>query len=51
MLKFSIILKYYLLFFIEYEDKDAMTFASWGIDYLKYGNCNNGVYQNNNDIG
>ncbi|CAG8654174.1 6842_t:CDS:10 [Funneliformis caledonium] len=24
-----------------YEDKDAMTFASWEIDYLKYDNCNN----------
>ncbi|CAG8481070.1 1509_t:CDS:2 [Funneliformis caledonium] len=24
-----------------YEDKDAMTFASWEIDYLKYNNCNN----------
>lgn len=23
-----------------YEDKDAKTFASWGIDYLKYDNCN-----------
>ncbi|XP_020094217.1 alpha-galactosidase 1-like [Ananas comosus] len=25
-----------------YEEKDADTFASWGIDYLKYDNCNNG---------
>ncbi|ONK56611.1 uncharacterized protein A4U43_C10F10710 [Asparagus officinalis] len=25
-----------------YEEKDAKTFASWGIDYLKYDNCNNG---------
>ncbi|WOL09837.1 alpha-galactosidase 1 [Canna indica] len=25
-----------------YEQKDAQTFASWGIDYLKYDNCNNG---------
>ncbi|XP_038972842.1 alpha-galactosidase 1 [Phoenix dactylifera] len=25
-----------------YEQKDADTFASWGIDYLKYDNCNNG---------
>eukprot|EP00250_Pteridium_aquilinum_P019042 c24269_g1_i1 orf=135-1352(+) len=24
-----------------YEDKDAATFASWGIDYLKYDNCHN----------
>ncbi|XP_074274944.1 alpha-galactosidase 1-like [Silene latifolia] len=24
------------------EQKDANTFASWGIDYLKYDNCNNG---------
>ncbi|MBP2629607.1 MAG: alpha-galactosidase [Firmicutes bacterium] len=23
-----------------YEQKDANTFASWGIDYLKYDNCN-----------
>ncbi|URE35776.1 alpha-galactosidase [Musa troglodytarum] len=25
-----------------HEQKDAETFASWGIDYLKYNNCNNG---------
>ncbi|URE30799.1 alpha-galactosidase [Musa troglodytarum] len=25
-----------------HEQKDAETFASWGIDYLKYDNCNNG---------
>ncbi|CAH9056615.1 unnamed protein product [Cuscuta epithymum] len=24
-----------------YEEQDARTFASWGIDYLKYDNCNN----------
>ncbi|KAG0543077.1 hypothetical protein BDA96_02G158400 [Sorghum bicolor] len=24
-----------------YEDQDAKTFASWGVDYLKYDNCNN----------
>ncbi|XP_077240164.1 alpha-galactosidase 1-like isoform X2 [Tasmannia lanceolata] len=24
-----------------YEEIDAKTFASWGIDYLKYDNCNN----------
>ncbi|CAL9776866.1 unnamed protein product [Musa acuminata subsp. burmannicoides] len=24
-----------------HEQKDAETFASWGIDYLKYDNCNN----------
>uniref|UniRef100_A0A1D1XFL4 Alpha-galactosidase n=1 Tax=Anthurium amnicola TaxID=1678845 RepID=A0A1D1XFL4_9ARAE len=24
-----------------YEQQDADTFASWGIDYLKYDNCNN----------
>ncbi|XP_014497736.1 alpha-galactosidase 1 [Vigna radiata var. radiata] len=24
-----------------YEFQDAKTFASWGIDYLKYDNCNN----------
>ncbi|KAG6506857.1 hypothetical protein ZIOFF_032189 [Zingiber officinale] len=25
-----------------YEKKNAETFAAWGIDYLKYDNCNNG---------
>ncbi|GAU41022.1 hypothetical protein TSUD_178620 [Trifolium subterraneum] len=25
-----------------HEFQDAKTFASWGIDYLKYDNCNNG---------
>jgi len=25
-----------------HEDQDARTFASWGIDYLKYDNCFNG---------
>jgi len=25
-----------------YEDIDAQTYASWGVDYLKYDNCNNG---------
>ncbi|XP_043702833.1 alpha-galactosidase 1 [Telopea speciosissima] len=25
-----------------HEEHDAKTFASWGIDYLKYDNCNNG---------
>ncbi|GFS39706.1 alpha-galactosidase 1 [Actinidia rufa] len=24
-----------------HEEKDAKSFASWGIDYLKYDNCNN----------
>ncbi|KAK7291256.1 hypothetical protein RIF29_06248 [Crotalaria pallida] len=24
-----------------HEDQDAKTFASWGVDYLKYDNCNN----------
>ncbi|XP_044465610.1 alpha-galactosidase-like [Mangifera indica] len=24
-----------------YEEKDAKTFASWGVDYLKYDNCQN----------
>ncbi|KAJ7969431.1 Alpha-galactosidase [Quillaja saponaria] len=24
-----------------HEEQDAMTFASWGIDYLKYDNCDN----------
>jgi len=23
-----------------YEEEDAKTFASWGVDYLKYDNCN-----------
>jgi alpha-galactosidase len=30
-----------------YEDRDAKTFASWGIDYLKYDNCN---IQNGSDM-
>jgi len=25
-----------------YEKIDAMTYASWGVDYLKYDNCNSG---------
>ncbi|KAL6883499.1 hypothetical protein ACP4OV_010913 [Aristida adscensionis] len=25
-----------------HEQQDAKTFASWGLDYLKYDNCNNG---------
>ncbi|XXG60458.1 hypothetical protein AAC387_Pa04g2362 [Persea americana] len=24
-----------------YEEQDARTYASWGVDYLKYDNCNN----------
>nr|GFB85248.1 alpha-galactosidase [Tanacetum cinerariifolium] len=24
-----------------HEEQDAKTFASWGVDYLKYDNCNN----------
>ncbi|XXG60455.1 hypothetical protein AAC387_Pa04g2362 [Persea americana] len=24
-----------------YEEQDAKTYASWGVDYLKYDNCNN----------
>lgn len=28
-------------FFIGFEDVDAITYASWGIDYLKYDNCYN----------
>ena len=24
-----------------YEKLDAMTYASWGVDYLKYDNCYN----------
>ncbi|GAB2284972.1 Alpha-galactosidase 1 [Dionaea muscipula] len=27
---------------LNHEEQDARTFASWGIDYLKYDNCNNG---------
>ncbi|CAN1254880.1 Alpha-galactosidase 1 [Linum perenne] len=26
---------------LDYEEQDAKTFASWGIDYLKYDNCFN----------
>ncbi|KAK9342379.1 glycoside hydrolase superfamily [Lipomyces starkeyi] len=26
---------------LEYEEQDAKTFASWGVDYLKYDNCFN----------
>ena len=26
-----------------YEDKDAATYASWGVDYVKYNTCNNKV--------
>lgn len=26
---------------LHHEEQDARTFASWGIDYLKYDNCNN----------
>ena len=26
---------------LEYEEKDAKTYAEWGIDYLKYDNCFN----------
>lgn len=26
---------------LDHEEIDAMTFASWGVDYLKYDNCNN----------
>ncbi|KAE8662239.1 Alpha-galactosidase [Hibiscus syriacus] len=29
---------------LDHEGKDAQTFASWGVDYLKYDNCdNNGI--------
>ncbi|XP_057858222.2 alpha-galactosidase [Cryptomeria japonica] len=28
-----------------HEEQDAKTFASWGVDYLKYDNCNNGGTQ------
>ena len=27
---------------LDYETKDANTYAEWGVDYLKYDNCNNG---------
>ena len=26
---------------LDYEVNDANTYASWGVDYLKYDNCNN----------
>ncbi|KAH7689998.1 Glycoside hydrolase family 27 protein [Dioscorea alata] len=26
---------------LDHEEQDANTFASWGVDYLKYDNCNN----------
>ncbi|MBO2447581.1 NPCBM/NEW2 domain-containing protein [Actinomadura barringtoniae] len=26
---------------LDHEDLDAQTFADWGVDYLKYDNCNN----------
>src|SRR5437763_12817775 len=26
---------------LDHEDVDAQTFADWGVDYLKYDNCNN----------
>ena len=26
---------------LDHEDQDAQLFASWGVDYLKYDNCNN----------
>ncbi|KAJ3262756.1 hypothetical protein HDU77_011840 [Chytriomyces hyalinus] len=26
---------------LSFETKDAKTYASWGVDYLKYDNCNN----------
>jgi alpha-galactosidase len=26
---------------LDHEDQDARLFASWGVDYLKYDNCNN----------
>jgi len=26
---------------LNYESKDAQSYASWGVDYLKYDNCNN----------
>ncbi|MDT8911627.1 NPCBM/NEW2 domain-containing protein [Amycolatopsis sp. PS_44_ISF1] len=26
---------------LDHEDVDAQTFAGWGVDYLKYDNCNN----------
>jgi alpha-galactosidase len=25
---------------LHYETKDASTYASWNVDYLKYDNCN-----------
>ena len=26
---------------LDHEEIDAQTFADWGVDYLKYDNCNN----------
>jgi alpha-galactosidase len=26
---------------LNYEKNDADTYAAWGVDYLKYDNCNN----------
>jgi len=33
-----------------YETQDAQTFASWGVDYLKYDNCYNGGQAGNQMI-
>ncbi|KAM0854942.1 hypothetical protein ACQ4PT_050114 [Festuca glaucescens] len=27
---------------LDHEEQDVKTFSSWGVDYLKYDNCNNG---------
>lgn len=32
------------------ESQDAKTFASWGVDYLKYDNCYNGGQEGNAQI-
>lgn len=26
---------------LDHEDVDAQDYAAWGVDYLKYDNCNN----------
>ncbi|KDQ55671.1 glycoside hydrolase family 27 protein [Jaapia argillacea MUCL 33604] len=33
-----------------YEQIDAKTYASWGVDYLKYDNCNNEGFSGNESI-
>jgi len=33
-----------------YESIDAKTYAEWGIDYLKYDNCNTGLLVETNSV-